>query len=115
MSTSVYAVNFFYELNIYTASLTFSKDIEDSLFGSLLKSEKKKTLFQKLISCNFGSKNKKEESVYTYERVGKMIEYLIDNYYGHKFTDAPFSKIERNKLLKILGETVNKLKWRSVS
>jgi hypothetical protein len=69
----------------------------------LLRKENSNTL-ESLISFN-ESKNS-----FTYEQVGEVIEYLVEDFYRHKFSKLPFSAIDKQTTRKILNDTVRKKK-----
>ena len=99
-------------MNISTSShvnlkfnLLFHKDLSDTLFHRLL-------VMQKLIDNKRLKKSTEHISskYFRFKEVGKVIEQLIDDYYKHKFTKSPHSKINLDDTHKIINETVNDLK-----
>jgi transient receptor potential cation channel subfamily M protein 6 len=77
----------------------YNEDISDSLLSRLLIKQKLK-LEKDLTSP-------KDIKCYTYKNIGNVIEYLIDDFYAHKFCKAPYRKIGRKTSEKILSQTVS--------
>jgi hypothetical protein len=75
----------------------YNEDISDSLLSRLLIQQKLK--LEKDLS------SPKDIKCYTYKNIGMVVEYLIDDFYAHKFCKAPYRKIGRNTSEKILSQT----------
>ena len=76
----------------------FNDDISGSVLDKLLRKE---TFLNKFNSTE------KRYDVFTFTDVGKVIEYLMDDFYQHKFTKKPYSKIDAQMALRILKATVS--------
>jgi hypothetical protein len=51
-------------------------------------------------------KKKNESNMFTFHDIGRIIEQLTNFFYAHKFTQLPYSKMDRANCNKLLNDTV---------